>query len=353
MTLLADRLAQLIRQNGPLTVADYMRQCLLDPNFGYYTTREPFGAQGDFITAPEISQMFGELIGLALAQTWLDQGAPNPCALVELGPGRGTLMSDILRATKGVPGFLDAIDVHLVEASPALRAIQEQTITTRIHHHDTVATLPDTPILLVANEFFDALPVRQYVRSGNGWRERVIGLVDGALAFGLADLSHPPVLKPRLSDTTDGDLIEVCPSAAAIVRDIDSRIAQHGGVAYVIDYGDWRSLGDTLQAVRAHNREPILERPGLADLTTHVDFEALSTAATGTKKSRLCPQGVFLERLGIADRARALARNLAGAALDQHIAAHRRLTHPDEMGTLFKVMTLSPIDAPLPPGMTT
>lgn len=353
MTPLAERLAQLIRQNGPLTVADYMRHCLLDPKHGYYTTREPFGAQGDFITAPEISQMFGELIGLALAQTWLDQGAPSPCALVELGPGRGTLMADILRSTKSVPGFLDTIEVHLVEASPALRAIQERTIATRIHHHDTVATLPDTPVLLIANEFFDALPVRQYVRDGNGWRERVIGLVEGGLVFGLADVSHPPVLELRLSDTADGDLIEVCPSAAAIVRDIDARIAQHGGVAYFIDYGDWRSLGDTLQAVRAHKSEPPLERPGSADLTTHVDFEALSSAASGTKASRLCPQGAFLERLGIADRTRALARNLAGAALDQHIAAHRRLTHPDEMGTLFKVMTLSPIDAPLPPGMTT
>ena len=353
MTPLADRLAKLIRQNGPLTVADYMRHCLLDPDYGYYTTRNPFGTDGDFITAPEISQMFGELIGLALAQTWLDQGAPNPCALVELGPGRGTLMADILRATKSVPDFPDAVEVHLVEASPTLRAIQNETLSTRVHHHETVATLPDAPILLVANEFFDALPVRQYMRDGSGWRERVIGLVDGVLAFGLADVSHPPALDPRLSDTTDGDLVEICPSAAAIARDIDARIAQRGGVAYFIDYGDWRSLGDTLQAVSAHTSEPPLERPGLADLTTHVDFEALSNAATATKASRLCPQGVFLERLGITDRARALARNLAGAALDQHVAAHRRLTHPDEMGTLFKVMTLSPIDAPIPPGMTT
>ncbi|MBT8414955.1 MAG: SAM-dependent methyltransferase [Boseongicola sp.] len=353
MTALADRLAKLIRQNGPLTVADYMRHCLLDPDYGYYTTRDPFGTKGDFITAPEISQMFGEMIGLALAQTWLDQGAPNPFALVELGPGRGTLMADLLRATKGVPGFHDAMQVHLVEASPALRTIQKQTINADLHHHDTVATLPELPIYLVANEFFDALPVRQYIRDGKGWRERVVGLVDDALAFGLADISHPPVLEARLQDTADGHLVEVCPSATAITRDIDARIAQSGGVAIFIDYGDWRSLGDTLQAVRAHQSEPPLDRPGTADLTTHVDFEALSNAATKTKPSRLCPQGVFLERLGITERARALAQNLAGTALDHHIAAHRRLTHPDEMGTLFKVMTLSPIAAPLPPGMTT
>ena len=353
MTKLADRLVQLIRQNGPLSVADYMRHCLLDPDHGYYTTRDPFGTEGDFVTAPEISQMFGELIGLAIAQTWLDQGAANPFALVELGPGRGTLMADILRATKGIPGFRDAMQVHLVEASPVLRTLQKQTIDSDIHHHDTAATLPELPIFLVANEFFDALPVRQYVRDADGWRERVVGLVDGGLAFGLADLSHPPVLDSRLQDTVEGDLVEICPSAAAITRDIDARISQSGGVAFILDYGDWRSLGDTLQAIHGHKSEAPLARPGAADLTTHVDFEALSDAATQTRSSRLCPQGVFLERLGITERARALAQNMTGKALEQHIAAHRRLTHPDEMGTLFKVMTLSPTEAPLPPGMTT
>ena len=352
MTPLADRLVQLIRQNGPMTVADYMRHCLLDPEHGYYTTRDPFGAAGDFITAPEISQMFGELLGLAIAQAWLDQGAPKPFALAELGPGRGTLMADLLRATRGVPGFHDALSVHLVEASPTLRDIQTAALKTDVHHHDTTATLPDIPLFLVANEFFDALPVRQYVRDGDGWRERVVGLVEGALAFGLADMSHPPALQDRLQGTKDGDLVELCLAAAAITRDLDDRLAQHGGVAYVIDYGDWHSLGDTLQAVRAHSPEPPLERPGAADLTAHVDFAALAGATAKSQASRLCTQGVFLERLGITDRARALAQNLQGSALDQHVSAHRRLTHPDEMGNLFKVMALYPQGAPLPPGVT-
>ncbi|MBT8459155.1 MAG: SAM-dependent methyltransferase, partial [Boseongicola sp.] len=283
---------------------------------------------------------------------WLDQGAPSPFALVELGPGRGTLVVDLLRATKGVPGFQAAAQIHLVEASPSLRVLQTESLTTEVHHHDTIATLPDLPIFLVANEFFDALPVRQYVRDNDGWRERVVGLVNGALAFGLADVSHPPALGQRLTDTEDGDLVEYCPTASAIIRDLDERLAERGGVAFIIDYGDWRSLGDTLQAVRAHEPEPALERPGEADLTTHVDFEALSRAATRAQFSRLCPQGIFLERLGITSRAQALAQNLEGAALDQHIAAHRRLTHPDEMGTLFKVMTLFPQGATLPPGVT-
>ena len=352
MTELADRLVHLIRQNGPMTVADYMRHCLLDPQFGYYTTRDPFGTAGDFITAPEISQMFGELIGLAIAQAWLDQGAPSTFALAELGPGRGTLTADVLRATKGIPGFHEGLKVHLVEASPSLREVQCQTLNTAVHHHDTIATLPDLPVFLIANEFFDALPVRQYVRDGSGWRERVVGIVEESLAFGLADISHPPALSPRLKETKDGDLVEHCAAALAIARDLGARLSQRGGIAYIVDYGDWRSLGDTLQAVHAHKPEPPLDRPGAADLTAHVDFEALALAANPVQYSRLCSQGVFLERLGITERARALARHMTGPALDQHIAAHRRLTHPDEMGTLFKVMALYPQGAPLPPGVT-
>jgi len=352
MTTLFDRLAQIIRENGPLTVADYMRHCLLDPEFGYYSTRDPFGAKGDFTTAPEISQMFGELIGLALAQAWLDQGAPSPFALIELGPGRGTLLADLLRATTSVPGFHDAAQLHMIEASPTLRDFQIRTIPHKILHHDTLASVPDLPVFLIANEFFDALPIRQFVRDGAGWRERVVGFVDGALAFGLADVSHPPGLEDRLSDTKDGDLVEISPAYAAIARDIDARLTQKGGIAYIIDYGDWRSLGDTFQALHAHKPDPPLDRPGSADLTAHVDFEAIAKAVQTATTSRLTPQGVFLERLGITNRAQALAQNLEGSALDQHVAAHRRLTHPDEMGTLFKVMALYPKDGPLPPGVT-
>jgi NADH dehydrogenase [ubiquinone] 1 alpha subcomplex assembly factor 7 len=195
MTALAALLIQRIRLAGPITVADYMAECLLHPVHGYYTTREPFGAAGDFITAPEISQMFGELTGLALAQAWLDQGAPAPFTLAEVGPGRGTLMADVLRATVRVPGFHAAAQVALVEASPRLRAVQAETLARypTVIWMDAVAALPRQPLFLIANEFFDALPIRQFQRGAAGWHERLIGLREGALAFGLSDLlSAPP-----------------------------------------------------------------------------------------------------------------------------------------------------------------
>lgn len=346
-----DHLAARIAANGPLTVADYMAECLLHPTLGYYTTRDPLGQAGDFITAPEISQMFGELIGLSLAQSWLDQGAPSPFTLAELGPGRGTLMADALRATKGVPGFHDALQVHLVEASPVLREAQTSTLLDHAPtFHDDLSSLPDQPLFLIANEFFDALPIRQFVRSGDAWNERCVGVENGRLVFGLSGPVTRPELQGRMTDTQDGDLIETCPAAQSVVAEIGARIEAQGGVALIIDYGDWRSLGDTLQALRGHENVDPLEGPGTADLTAHVDFEALC-AATPSKFSRVTPQGVFLERLGITQRAQKLASKLSGEALESLIAAHRRLTHPEEMGTLFKVVGLYPTHIAPPPGL--
>ncbi|MFU8863677.1 MAG: class I SAM-dependent methyltransferase [Rhodobacterales bacterium] len=344
-----------IAAEGPLSVADYMTECLLHPTLGYYTTRDPFGAAGDFITAPEISQMFGEMVGLCLAQSWLDQGAPSPCVLAELGPGRGTLMADILRATRSLPGFHDAVQVHLVEASPALRARQAATLdgllpADRITWHDRTESLPELPLLLIANEFFDALPIRQFIRDGAGWSERRIGIKDGKLQFGRSAPSAQDSLAHRLDDTSEGDLVEVCPAAGPIMQVLADRIETHGGAALVVDYGDWRSLGDTWQALRGHAPCDPLDAPGTADLTAHVDFEALLTGLA-CAHSRVTPQGVFLERLGITARAQALAAKLDGAALDAHIAAHRRLTHPQEMGTLFKVVALFPSAGNPPPGL--
>ncbi|TCO73988.1 class I SAM-dependent methyltransferase [Rhodovulum euryhalinum] len=344
MTPLADVLARRIAATGPITVADFMAECLMHPAHGYYTTRDPFGVAGDFTTAPEISQMFGELIGLWLAQVWLDHGAPAPFTLAELGPGRGTLMADALRATRGVPGFLDAARVHLVETSPTLRTRQRQTLAGHdVTWAETVDALPAGPLLLVANEFFDALPIRQFQRDPGGWRERQVGLRDGALTFGLSAPAPLAALEQRLADTRPGDIVETCPAAATIIAAIAGRIATHGGAALIVDYGGWRSLGDTLQAVRGHVPEPPLAHPGDADLTAHVDFEALVRAAdaAGVAASPMMPQGVFLERLGITPRAEALARRLSGAARESHIAAHRRLTHPQEMGTLFKTLALT------------
>lgn len=349
MTPLEGELKNRIRAHGPLTIADFMSECLMHPKHGYYTTRDPFGADGDFITAPEISQMFGELIGLALAQSWLDQGAPNPFTLAELGPGRGTLMADILRATAKVPGFHAAAQIHLVETSEKLRKQQSQAIPLPVTHHATVDTLPDAPCFLIANEFFDALPTRQFMREGRAWRERLVGEREGALAYGLSDPTSPAFLSHRISDTNEGDTVEYCSAGTAIVAQISNLIENHSGTALIIDYGGWHSLGDTLQALRDHKSVSPLETPGEADLTVHVDFEALAIAAPSLLH-KYDTQGAFLERLGITPRAQSLAKPLSGEALQSHIAAHRRLTHPKEMGTLFKVLALYAPDTLPPPG---
>lgn len=354
MSLKADLIAR-IRETGPLSIADYMAECLLHPVHGYYTTRDPLGAAGDFTTAPEISQMFGELIGLVLAQSWIDQGRPDRFVLAELGPGRGTLMADLLRAARAVPGFTEAAEIHLVEASPTLRAAQAGTLKGYAPRWlDRAQDLPaDLPLFVVANEFFDALPVRQFVRQGAGWCERQVGLRDGKLAFGLGGEAPQAALAHRLEDTSAGDLVEICEAAPPIVSALAARIAARGGAALIVDYGDWRSLGDTLQALRAHEPADVLDDPGQADLTAHVDFEPLADAAraAGCAHGPLTPQGVFLERLGITARAQALARGLSGAALEDLVAAHRRLTHPEEMGNLFKVLGLYPPRATPPPGL--
>lgn len=352
MTALADILTRRIAATGPITLAEYMAECLLNPQHGYYATRDPLGAAGDFTTAPEVSQMFGELIGLCLAQSWLDQGAPEG-VLVEAGPGRGTLMADIWRATRGVPGFHQRMTVHLVEASPVLRAMQAQALAgVPVEWHETLATLPDAPLWFVANEFFDALPIRQFQRSGDGWREVVVGVQDGALTAGLTPAAPLADLAHRLADTQDGDVVETRPSARASVEAVAQGIAARGGAALIIDYGDWRSTGDTFQALRGHAYTDPFAEPGLADLTAHVDFEALALAAAPLQRSALTGQGALLSALGIEARAARLAQALTGEGLRQHLAALRRLTDAAEMGTLFKALALVAPGAPMPPGFS-
>ncbi len=351
MTPLAELLARRIATTGPITVADYMAECLMHPAHGYYATRDPLGVAGDFTTAPEISQMFGECIGLCLVQSWLGQGAPPRFVLAELGPGRGTLMADILRAGRVAPGFSGGAQVHLVETSPALRAKQAAALPGReVAWHAGVATLPDGPLFVVANEFFDALPIRQFVRDPAGWRERLVGLRDGRLAFGLSAPAGFGALGHRLDDTAPGEVVEICPPAGPIAAEIGRRIDAFGGAAIIVDYGGWRSRGDTLQAVRRHAAADPLAAPGEADLTAHVDFEALARAARPAAATAMVPQGVLLERLGIAARAQVLGAGLAGAALDSHVAAHRRLTHPDEMGRVFQAIAFHKRGMPAPPG---
>ncbi|MCV2869548.1 SAM-dependent methyltransferase [Defluviimonas sp. WL0002] len=353
MSPLAPILAAQIATEGPMSLADFMAACLLHPQHGYYATRDPLGRAGDFTTAPEISQMFGEMLGLCLAQAWVDQGRPSPFLLAEIGPGRGTLMSDVLRAIRAVAGMADAAQVHLVEASPVLRSRQRERLGGAAEWHATIESLPDGPLFLVANEFFDALPIRQFVRHGRGWCERQVGLSDGRLTLGLGPETRFPALAHRIADTVDGDIVELCPAAGPIAADIADRIARFGGAALVIDYGGWHSLGDTFQAVRGHRPVDPLVDPGDADLTAHVDFEALAMAMrdAGAAVTRMTPQGVFLERLGITARAQALARKLRDAALAEHVAAHRRLTHPEEMGEVFKVIACHPTGTPAPAGL--
>ncbi len=354
MSALKERLIERIARTGPLTIAEFMAECLLHPAHGYYTRRDPLGRAGDFITAPEVSQMFGELLGLWLAQVWMDQGAPGDVVLVELGPGRGTLMADALRATATVPGFHDALRLHLVEASPRLREAQAALLAPHEpQFHDGLDTVPDGPLLLLANEFFDALPIRQFQRdAGSAWRERVVGVEDGDLAIGLAPPAPIAALEGRLADTSEGQVVETCAPAEAIASEIGRRVAAYGGAALIVDYGGAESIGDTFQAVAAHRHVDPLADPGAADLTAHVAFGPLARAARPARATPPVPQGVFLERIGITARARALARGLDGAALKSHVAAHRRLTHPDEMGNLFKVLALLPDASSPPPGFT-
>jgi NADH dehydrogenase [ubiquinone] 1 alpha subcomplex assembly factor 7 len=313
MTPLARALAERIRSDGPLSIEAYMEAC----NAYYYATRDPLGASGDFTTAPEIHQMFGELIGAALADVWTRAGNPADALFAELGPGRGTLANDALRVLRRA-GFDGA--PHLVETSPALREAQAKLLPEAVFH-DELASLPAAPLLLVANEFFDALPVQQWVDG----RQRHVILVAGGLAF-----------------DRDGAIIERAPAREELADQLGERLAANGGAAIIIDYGySAGEQGDTLQAVRAHRFSYVLDHPGEQDLTAHVDFAALAAAAKrgGAEASRVVSQGTWLEVLGIGARAMALA---AKNPQDRNriAEARRRLCDEEQMGRLFKVMAL-------------
>jgi SAM-dependent MidA family methyltransferase len=339
-----------IAAGGPLRLDAYMALCLGHPEHGYYRRGDPFGAAGDFVTAPEVSQMFGELLGAWAAQVWLDQGAPDPFVLAELGPGRGTLMADALRAAGAQPGFRAAARVWLVETSPALRARQAETLAACAPRWaDDPADLPEGPLVVFANEFFDALPIRQVQRADALWRERLVGLEGGRLAFAWSPPRPDAGLDARFPLLPDGAVAELNAAAEAIAAGLGVRIEQAGGAALLIDYGAWDGSGDTLQALRGHAPADPLAAPGEADLTAHVRFRDLAEAARPARAHGPVPQGVFLERLGITARARVLA-GAGGGAAEAVAAAHRRLTHPDEMGNLFQVLALTPETAPTPPG---
>ncbi|MCF4164859.1 SAM-dependent methyltransferase [Zavarzinia compransoris] len=350
---LARLLAERIALDGPLPVATVMWEALSNPVHGYYMTREPFGAAGDFTTAPEISQMFGEMLGLWLGAAWADMGAPPRVVLAELGPGRGTLMADARRSLARVPGFPVDLPVHLVETSPRLRRLQAETIGAAVVHHDRPEDLPgDAPLLLLANEFFDALPIRQFVFTGAGFNERVVGLdADGGLAFGLAPETAPAHVLPPHEAPTPGAVLEVSPLAVEIAAGLGGRLARQGGAALIVDYGAaHRGFADTLQAVAGHRHADVLSTLGTADLTAHVNFAHLAAAATGAGARAHGPrdQGALLTDLGIGVRAGRLASANPARAADV-VAAHARLTAPEQMGSLFKALALTGPGQPVPP----
>jgi SAM-dependent MidA family methyltransferase len=358
VTRLGQEIAALIEAEGPMSVERYMALCLGHPRYGYYISRDPFGAAGDFTTAPEISQMFGELLGLWVAETWTALGRPAALSLVELGPGRGTLMSDALRALRLVPECRTALSVHLVETSPVLAAVQRRTLESAgvpVEWHTSLTTVPRGPAVILGNEFLDALPVRQFVRMPDGWHERLVGLAEnGGLRFGLGDAPQPGFGEAG----RPGNILEHAEAALAVTREIAERLMTDPGAALFLDYGHTQSgLGETLQAVKGHSFVDPLAEPGEADLTVHVDFAAIARAAdaSGLQVQGPTSQGAFLAALGIAARAESLVRKASPEAASTIAAALTRLTGsgPDAMGELFKVIGLSspglPALAGLPP----
>lgn len=360
MTPLAENLIARIRAAGPISVEAFVQAALYDRAHGYYRTRAGIGAAGDFITAPEVSQVFGETLAAWLAGTWQAIGAPDRVLLVELGPGRGTLLADALRAIGQIaPTLLPALRLHLVESSGAFAAAQRHALaglalTAAPIWHEDLSTVPAGPTLALANEFFDALPIRQFVRLRGGWGERAVGLdASGAgLDFVTGALMEPPAALAAFAEAAEGEIVETCPAGQELAAALAARIVAAGGAALVIDYGHARPQpGDSLQAVRAHRFASPLERPGETDVSHHVDFAALAAAAAaaGARTHGPIPQGLFLARLGAGERAEALAA-ADPAQAEAILGSVRRLLHPGRMGLLFKAFAIAAPGVAPPPG---
>lgn len=346
MNTLGEKIAALICAAGPLSVADYMAMCLFDPDHGYYTTQEPFGTGGDFITAPEVSQMFGELVAVWLVRNWQEIGKPLPVTIAEIGPGRGTLMKDMVRTFSRIaPELAGSADFALVEASPRLSDIQRETLLASgaaFAWHDSIDTLPDQPLLIVGNEIFDALPFRQFVAQGGKWLERAVGIDgEGGFRFGLGTASLALDALPETArNAPDGSIFEIAPAREALMSVIAARLSARGGAALFFDYGHLESgLGDTFQAVRKHRSEGVFDNPGEADVTSHVDFFALAAVARSHGLAVvLKTQGDFLLEMGLLERAGRLGAEADEEKRGQIIADVERLAGPDQMGKLFKVL---------------
>ncbi len=355
-TELQSILSETIQRDGPMPVDQWMSLCLSDPDHGYYTTRQPFGKHGDFTTAPEISQMFGELLGLWTAVVWQQMGSPSHFQLIELGPGRGTLMADALRAAGGVPGFSDAASVHMVETSPVLIDVQKKNLAqsgVQPSWHTTLDDVPTGPIILIGNEFLDALPIRQMLKDGNAWRERCVDINDDQFQFVMGDAIDAEQIPEPFRTAPDASIFETSPISHDIVTAICNRLCNDGGAALLIDYGHTDpGLGDTLQAVKDHAYADPLKNPGQQDLTAHVDFASVARTArdSGARLWGPITQGDLLERLGISARATSLLVNATKQQAVELASARQRLTAPGGMGRLFKAVAICHPDAPAPPG---
>ncbi len=361
MTPLEADIRRRITAAGPMPVGEFMSLCLTHPEHGYYVTRDPLGRRGDFTTAPEVSQMFGELIGLWMVTVWQQMGAPETVHVIELGPGRGTMMSDAMRAAKIAPDFIKATMLHFVEISPPLQALQEQAIgalgmTARWHRSQD--QVPSGQAIVIANEFFDALPINQAVKMGDGWHRRCIGIgPDSAFRYEVEPQPMPhfeATLPPIVRQAREGEIFEWRSDHETI--ELGRRIAREPSAALLIDYGHVESAtGETLQAVRGHLFADPLAEPGEADMTAHVDFEALSRSleAIGPRAYGPIEQAVFLDRIGINARAQTLKTNASRAKLHDIDAAMARLTGSGRtgMGALFKVLALTHPKLAAPPGL--
>jgi NADH dehydrogenase [ubiquinone] 1 alpha subcomplex assembly factor 7 len=356
MTPLADIIKELVLADGPMTIDRFMTLCLAHPRHGYYMARMPFGRQGDFVTAPEVSQIFGELIGIWCLAAWEVMGRPDPVRLVELGPGRGTLMADLLRSSRIAPAFAAALRIHLVELSPLLAETQRQTLAAApqlIEWHDHLDAVPSGPMILIANEFFDALAIRQLQRRGGHWHERVVGLDrNGSLALGLApDPVDDRLIPAWTRAAAEGAIAEISPARCQLAGALGARLMTQPSLALIVDYGHLSSaLGDTLQAVAGHSRADPLERPGQADITAHVDFAALAACLrqAGAAVYAAMDQGSFLAAMGLAARVAVLQRGHPPATQAAIAAGAARLAAADQMGHLFKVLGAGHPDLPPP-----
>lgn len=338
-----------IKAEGPITVADYMALCLTHPEHGYYTKRDPLGAAGDFTTAPEMTQAFGELLGLWAVETWKNLGSPAKFTLCELGPGRGTLMSDALRAAQMVPDFMNALQPCLLEASPALKEKQRAALAAyKPAWIDNLGQLPEQPVIFIANEFFDALPVRQFQRTKDGWKERRIAVGAGdAFVFTLASAIDAPTY-----EMDEGLIVETSPAAVEFAAQMARPIVKHRGAGLIIDYGDDEVFTETLQAVTNHRAAHLLSTPGMADITAHVSFTPLSTSVRkiGCRVYGPIDQGEFLLSLGLKERTAQLCLKANEEQQRSLNAALHRLTAGDAMGKLFKAFAFSDKATHAPPG---